>query len=71
MVQDNPYNPYEGYDGKDDVRFYTKSGLFGAWKARAMQYISEKVISLFKSDKSQEHYMNIFNPRHGTNCLDH
>jgi len=41
MVKDNPYNPY-GYDGTDDVRFYTKSGLFGAWKARAAQYIKEK-----------------------------
>ena len=43
MVQDNPYNPYGTYDGSSDVRFYTKSGILGSWKARALQYITEKV----------------------------
>lgn len=42
MVQDNPYNPYGTYDGSSDVRFYTKSGILGSWKARALQYITEK-----------------------------
>ncbi|XP_063678250.1 uncharacterized protein LOC134814140 [Bolinopsis microptera] len=40
VPEDKPYNPYP-YDGTDDLRFYTKSGLLGAWKARASQYAKE------------------------------
>ena len=42
VPEDKPYNPYP-YDGTDDVRFYTKRGLLGAWKARASQYVKEMV----------------------------
>ena len=43
MVEDNPYDPYPTYIRGDDTRYKEKTGILYAWKARAHQYITEKV----------------------------
>ena len=44
MTEDKPYNPYPKYVRGDDTRYQEKTGILYAWRARALQYIAEKVI---------------------------